>query len=538
MSEKLPILPVASSSQKPLSFRRTISSPLRATSLLALGGLAALTLTSLATSSRSICSRTSHSGKEDSLGAWIEKQAKISWWSLLDNVGPTAGAKPGLVIASPSRSHPDYFYTWTRDSAITFGTIFDRFQPSNISSNGATLRHADSSLEPLLREFVASQRELQLVKNPSGSFTDGGLGEPKFMVDGTAFKGSWGRPQNDGPPLRAMVMTRYASYLLDRSAPEDETYITSHLYDATKLMSPGSVLKSDLEYVAHNWNKDSFDLWEEISGPHFFTLLVSHRSLAVGAALADRLQDQGAAKFYLAQADLIQKKLDSFWLPSKNYIQASLPSSKFGRSGLDSAVLLAVLKAGDLGEESWGVAGERMLATVEKYVKGFKDLYPLNEGGKRKEWNGALAVGRYTEDVYDGDGKSKANPWFIATFAVSEVAFKILTHLETTSVIRVTDVSLDFWKRFFPSAEAGDVYSRGAIDGVFEDVTKKLELWADGFLTVGKTFEGEGGAFSEQFGRIDGTSKGAKHLTWSYGSFLDAINARKHYHHLRNQHRR
>lgn len=91
-----------------------------------------------------------------------------------------------------------------------------------------------------------------------------------------------------------------------------------------------------------------------------------------------------------------------------------------------------------------------MLATVEKYVKGFKDLYPLNEGGKRKEWNGALAVGRYTgwslvlslripllvtdvlsrysfdlsEDVYDGDGKSKANPWFIATFAVSEVAFK------------------------------------------------------------------------------------------------------------------
>jgi len=58
-----------------------------------------------------------------------------------------------------------------------------------------------------------------------------------------------------------MVMTRYASYLLDRSGPEDATYISSHLYDAKKLMSPGSVLKSDLEYVAHNWNKDSFDLW-------------------------------------------------------------------------------------------------------------------------------------------------------------------------------------------------------------------------------------------------------------------------------------
>ena len=86
MSEKLPILPISSSPQKPLSSRRSISSPLRATSLLALGGLAALTLTSLATSTRFICHRTPHSGKEDSLGSWIERQSKVSWWSMLENM--------------------------------------------------------------------------------------------------------------------------------------------------------------------------------------------------------------------------------------------------------------------------------------------------------------------------------------------------------------------------------------------------------------------------------------------------------------------
>ena len=58
-----------------------------------------------------------------------------------------------------------------------------------------------------------------------------------------------------------MVISRYATYLLDRASPADKDYIASELYDSTKLASPGSVLKSDLEYVAHNWDKDGFDLW-------------------------------------------------------------------------------------------------------------------------------------------------------------------------------------------------------------------------------------------------------------------------------------
>lgn len=121
--------------------------------------------------------------------------------------GPVAGALPGLVIASPSTSSPDYYYTWTRDSAITFLSILDRFLPSAspqpksasvpASAAAAALRPRPAAgLESLVREYVAAQAALQVVDNRSGGFTSGGLGEPKFEVDGTAFKGNWGRPQN------------------------------------------------------------------------------------------------------------------------------------------------------------------------------------------------------------------------------------------------------------------------------------------------------------------------------------------------------
>ena len=53
----------------------------------------------------------------------------------------------------------------------------------------------DSSLQTVIDQYVSSQQKLQRVDNPSGSYTSGGLGEPKFNIDETAFTGSWGRPQ-------------------------------------------------------------------------------------------------------------------------------------------------------------------------------------------------------------------------------------------------------------------------------------------------------------------------------------------------------
>lgn len=76
-------------------------------------------------------------------------------------------------------------------------------------------RNGQDSLLPVIREYVSSQAAIQGVPNPSGDLNDGGgLGEPKFRVNETAFTESWGRPQRDGPALRATAMIAFGEWLL------------------------------------------------------------------------------------------------------------------------------------------------------------------------------------------------------------------------------------------------------------------------------------------------------------------------------------
>lgn len=48
----------------------------------------------------------------------------------------------------------------------------------------------DTSLQTVIEEYISSQAYLQTVSNPSGTLSTGGLGEPKFNVDMTAFTGA------------------------------------------------------------------------------------------------------------------------------------------------------------------------------------------------------------------------------------------------------------------------------------------------------------------------------------------------------------
>ena len=90
----------------------------------------------------------------------------------------------GVVIASPNTVNPDYLYTWVRDSSLVFKVLIDQYTSGQ-----------DTSLRSLIDEFVAAEATLQQTPNPSGDVTTGGLGEPKFNIDESAFTGAWGRPQ-------------------------------------------------------------------------------------------------------------------------------------------------------------------------------------------------------------------------------------------------------------------------------------------------------------------------------------------------------
>jgi glucoamylase len=120
--------------------------------------------------------------------SYVSTEWPIAKAGLLANIGPngakSSGAHAGVVIASPNTEDPNYLYAWIRDSSLVFKNIIDQYTTSQ-----------DASLRTLIDQFVNSEAKIQLLTNPSGSITTGGLGEPKFNIDETAFTGPWGRPQ-------------------------------------------------------------------------------------------------------------------------------------------------------------------------------------------------------------------------------------------------------------------------------------------------------------------------------------------------------
>src|SRR4051812_43250932 len=60
------------------------------------------------------------------LEAWIQTQDQLAVQKLQKNISP-AGTHPGVVIASPSRTSPDYYFHWVRDAALVMGTQVDTY---------------------------------------------------------------------------------------------------------------------------------------------------------------------------------------------------------------------------------------------------------------------------------------------------------------------------------------------------------------------------------------------------------------------------
>ncbi|KAF8434004.1 putative glucoamylase [Terfezia claveryi] len=440
------------------------------------------------------------------VNAFMNKQTQISWTGLYRNVGNTGdyarNVDPGCVIASPSTSDPDYYYQWTRDSALVFKVILNQ------------LISGDSSVEVHLKNYVAESNKLQHTPNPSGDYNSGGLGEPKFQVNGAAFTGSWGRPQNDGPALRAIVLIEYANTLLDRGG--DTRYVNNNLYQA--VLPYNTVIKADLKYVSHNWQVDNFDLWEEVNAQHFFTLMVQRRALLAGAELVDRLSDGSAATWYRKQADAIGGVLPSFWSSSKNFLQATLNQSN--RQSLDCGTLLGSLHGN--GKRGWGMfppESDEVLATLDALVNVFKSLYPINSNGAP-----GVAIGRYPEDIYNGTGNSVGNPWYLCTFTTAEIVYNVVKRYEDVGYITVGTKSLNFFLRFLPSATSDATYASGSAN--FNTIVNGMLQFADDQLGRAAYHTPDTGSLSEQYSRDNGFQKGARDLTWSYASFLTTAWAR------------
>lgn len=293
-------------------------------------------------------------------------------------------------------------------------------------------------------------------------------------------------------------------------------------------MPPNSVIKADLEYVSHNWQSPGFDLWEEVNGMHFFTAMVQLRALREGTVVATLFGDPGAATYYQQQADALASFVGGFWDNNKDHLIETMNSQ---RSGLDCGILLGALHGTGTDytadEGVYPPWSDEVLVTLLAFVTDQRARYPINSGAaKSNDPLAGVGIGRYPEDVYNGDGTSIGNPWFLCTASVSEVLYRTAAHAEQRGSFAVTQRSLSFWQAVLPSTFSG-ARTVASSDSAFHPAMQRLKDVSDGFLAVIQTHVTAQGDLSEEFDGVTGFERGAANLTWSYGAFIDAVRWRR-----------
>ncbi|KAI1824008.1 family 15 glycosyl hydrolase [Xylaria intraflava] len=436
--------------------------------------------------------------RADDLDTFVAKQRNISLQNVLNNIGPDGskapGASAGVIIASPSTVNPNYYFSWSRDAALTMKMIIDEFIAGQ------------SQLESYIKDYIHAQADLQTISNPSGSFfPDGaGLGEPKYNVNLTRFNEAWGRPQRDGPALRAIALITYSNWLLS-NGQEDEA----------KTVWP--VISNDLSYVGQYWNQTGFDLWEEVQGSSFFTTQNQFRALVEGNTLAGALGVECTGCDQAAQIACFLQ--EAYW--NGQYFIANINSND-GRSGKDANTLLGSIAVFDVNakcdDPSIQPCSSQALSSFKTFVDSFRasGLYPINDGIATSQ---GVAVGRYPEDVY-----FNGNPWYLITAGAGELLYDAVAQWKTQGSLTIDATSLPFFQDIYTSAQAKTYASS---DSEFNSILAAVTAYADSFIAVVQKYTPTDGSLTEQFSKSSPFSPlSAADLTWSYAAFVSMAERR------------
>ena len=432
------------------------------------------------------------------LATWIDRQSAHAARQMLRSISPVGIIKtrpgfdqtirplPGAVVASPVPASydpdPDYFFHWYRDSAVVIDALrllhddglggaaaprlfgeFVRFSAALARLDGRTLA-ADSQtwrarVAPDFVQFLRPDTELRRVHGEAIA------AETRVNPDGTLDISKWGRPQNDGPPLRALTVLRW---------------MHGGSLDAEVIATCASLLRADLRFTREHWKEPCYDIWEEERGLHYFTLRVSAQALDDGADWLDAQGEAAHARECRAQSGTIRQALDGYWLADRGYYRSRvLESGEPSAKELDIAVIFAALQAGD-DSAAHSVCDPRIHATLGVLDTVFEADYPINHG--RPAGRGP-ALGRYRGDRYYSGGA-----YYFSTLAAAELCFRA----------------------------AGQGAGREA-----------LLARADRYLETVRAFTPESGDMSEQFDQRTGEQTSAKHLAWSYAAFISCAAARR-----------
>ena len=148
--------------------------------------------------------------------------------------------------------------------------------------------------------------------------------------------------------------------------------------------------------VASHWNATGFDLWEEVNSSSFFTTASQYRALVEGAALASQIGQSCA--HCSSQAPQILCFLQSYWTGS--YVRSNTGG---GRTGKDVNSILTSIHLFDsatgCNANTFQPCSDKALANHKQVTDSFRSIYSINSGIPQGK---GVAVGRYSEDVYQG----------------------------------------------------------------------------------------------------------------------------------------
>ncbi|KAI0062951.1 glycoside hydrolase family 15 protein [Artomyces pyxidatus] len=428
----------------------------------------------------------------DEVSDYITKQSPISEDGILRNTGIRAGAKPGVVaVATPVPDQPAYAYTWIRDAAFIYDLWLNRLAWGN-----ATYR-------PLVDDAVRVLAASQVVPNPSGRVDTGGLAEPRFRLDLSPDLGPFARPENDGPPVRANVLIKYAEWLLDN---DNGTWVAEALWP---------VINTDLGWVYRHWNESSFELWETIYTESFWTAAMQHRALYAGAMLGRKL-GRTDIEGYEQGSHTILSYMQTFWDAEGGFMRGN---TVYDRSGIDSAALLVSTfnydPSADCDARTFQPCSDRALSSLKMLVDNFKSLYPVSREIPEHKPG---PVGLFLEHEYGG-----GFPWYFTTFYAAQQLYDALSTWDALGAITVTPVSVRFFRAFSADVATG---AYGSSSDMYRTLADGVRAYADDLVLLCAQHGPEDGQLPEGWDRATGQPVGATGLTWSYAASLTAFHAR------------
>ena len=372
---------------------------------------------------------------------------------ILENTNTTTNK--GIIIASPS-TIPPYKFHWIRDSALVMRVFIDMYTKTK-----------ESKYFEYIINYIENEAKVQELKTLSG------LGEPKINIDCSPFNGDWGRPQNDGPALRGIMMIK----IINTFKYNYDTLIN-------KLISP--IVIKDILYILDNYNKVSFDLWEEKLGWHFYTRIVQLKFLKDSIMINKYLKlDKKLITKIEGVINQLFSSLDDHICENEDgkYIISSFDESGKVIKYEDAANLLAYCHIDYDKDIIKKYPLHYILHTTKNLLSYFSEKYNDEDN---------ICIGRYINDKY-----YNGHAWIICTISLAQVYIELYK-------------------------ERNKKIKRSSMDRATSNPNNDLFITANNILEKILTIDCDF-LLPEQFNPTNCEHLSAKKLTWNYSELYFLI---------------